>query len=281
MQPNHHFMQKESHGAAAASRLARLLIQRAKPLVPMQVLRLARYVRHFGPSSGPVMFRQAYLAPDGTVVGLAVPGLAHPVYIRARGSDVSAFGQVFIEREYAMRVDPAPKLIIDAGANIGLSTVWFAAAYPNARVIAIEPDRGNFELLQRNVAPYPNVIALRKALWCSEARLKIVNPSEASWSFEVQECADGDIEATTLAAVVRLAGLHAAEIVKLDIEGSEREVLSDPPAWLDQVSVLFCELHERKRAGCERAFDAFAGRTGLARKTMGEKQVLYRSELAL
>lgn len=45
--------------------------------------------------------------------------------------------------------------IIDAGANIGLTSVYLANRFPNARILALEVDQQNFELLAENARPYP------------------------------------------------------------------------------------------------------------------------------
>ena len=55
----------------------------------------------------------------------------------------------------------ASPLIVDLGASVGLSAIWFAQVWPFATVLAIEPHEENFRLLQRNVARYPNITPIQ------------------------------------------------------------------------------------------------------------------------
>ena len=46
-----------------------------------------------------------------------------------------------------------------------LTAALFANRFPDARIICLEPDDANVEILRLNIAPYPNLVALRAALW--------------------------------------------------------------------------------------------------------------------
>ncbi len=71
----------------------------------------------------------------------------HPVRCRPNTSDVEVFKQIFAWREYRCLDDVHDaSLIIDCGANVGYSAVYFLTRYPNARVIAVEPDADNFSV---------------------------------------------------------------------------------------------------------------------------------------
>jgi tRNA G46 methylase TrmB len=80
--------------------------------------------------------------------------------LRIPSSDVPTYEQVFIDKEYDFLVKKQPKVIVDAGANIGLASIYFANKYPDAKIIAIEPEQSNFELFKENVAPYPHIIPI-------------------------------------------------------------------------------------------------------------------------
>ena len=78
-------------------------------------------------------------------------GTAHPVRMRSgRSSDLSVFWQIFVNREYAVLNDVhSTRLIIDLGANVGISSAYLLNQFPSAKVIAVEPDPGNYELCCR------------------------------------------------------------------------------------------------------------------------------------
>src|SRR5687768_1231170 len=89
-----------------------------------------------------------------------------PVAIRPRESDLSTFRQIFYGEEYRPPVAQVEHLlrttyertlaegfvpiIVDAGANVGAATLWMKAQYPQAHVVAIEPDPASSELLRQN-----------------------------------------------------------------------------------------------------------------------------------
>jgi hypothetical protein len=77
---------------------------------------------------------------------VTVSDIKYPFRVRLKTSDVKAFEQVIYEKEYEMALSRPPSVILDAGANIGLASIYFANRYPNAKIIAVEPEKSNFEL---------------------------------------------------------------------------------------------------------------------------------------
>jgi FkbM family methyltransferase len=193
----------------------------------------------------------------------------HQVWLRMGTTDVNVLDQVFghghDEREYEFDYG-RPKFIIDAGAHIGLTSIFFALKYPEALVVAIEPDRENWLLAKRNTAPFPNITVLRGALWNREAHLAIANPDGSPWSYHCMEDLVGE-HASDVDACLSLPGYTAdslrqyfkqerIDVLKMDIEGSEVEVL--PSIDMRTVGVLACELHDHKKTGCRSALEKAA-----------------------
>jgi FkbM family methyltransferase len=186
-----------------------------------------------------------------------------PIYLRIPSSDVPAFEQVFVRREYDFEVRRRPGVIVDAGANIGLASIFFANTYPEARIVAIEPDDTNFELLERNTAPYKNITPVRGALWHEDATIDLVDPGLGKWGLMTQ-ARDGSeqrlgellhqVRGMTVDTIMREHGLDHVDIFKIDIEGAEREVFRDSSSWISKVDSLIVELHERMKSGCCRSF---------------------------
>ena len=111
----------------------------------------------------------------------------HSFILRNQTSDVETFRQVFIHKEYDFVLEKPPQLIVDAGANIGLASLYFASKYPDAKIIAIEPEASNYELLQRNVEPYTNIIALQSALWHEDGKVLISDSGGGHWAFVTRD----------------------------------------------------------------------------------------------
>ena len=95
-------------------------------------------------------------------VAVVPPGVRHPVTLRLKTSDISTYEQVFGNDEYDFSLNNPPRVIVDGGANIGLASIYFANRYPDAKIIAIEPEASNFSLLQRNVAAYPQITPIQE-----------------------------------------------------------------------------------------------------------------------
>ena len=194
------------------------------------------------------------------------PGYQAPVVLRAGGSDLLTFYQVIAENGYEMpfEIDQEPDVIVDAGANIGLASIWYSTKYPFAQVVAIEPELNNFVQLQRNVAPYRNITAICAALWPTGGAVRLSDGNAGSFAFQtladdgaarVESDVVGNVAAISISELMREHGLSAIDILKIDIEGSEKELFEGDTSWLRSVSAIAIELHDRFKPGCREAFD--------------------------
>ena len=136
--------------------------------------------------------------------------------------------------------------------------MYFASQYPRAQVVTVEPSQSNFELLCRNVDGFSNVRPMRGALAPQEGWFQIANPGATSWAFRTAPClgSRGGIRGVTIESILREEGASRIGILKLDIEGSELDLLRSCGAWIDSVDVLVIELHDRIVPGCTAAFDS-------------------------
>lgn len=209
------------------------------------------------------------------------PGWAHPCWVRIPSSDVLTFYQVVSKQEYAFDVNRAPEVIIDAGANIGLATLTFANRFPEATIIALEPEASNFALLQKNTAAYPNVTPVQAALWHEDGELKLLTAGGGHWGFRTREAEDAatkalhPVRAVSVPTLMTEHGLEKIDLFKVDIEGAEKQVFADTSAWLPKVDSLIAELHERTTPGCTRSF--YGGTSGFEHEwLLGENVYLSR-----
>ncbi|MBB5047000.1 FkbM family methyltransferase [Rhodopseudomonas rhenobacensis] len=155
------------------------------------------------------------------------------------------------------------QFIVDAGGYIGTSAIVLAEAFPTARIICLEPSQANFAQLCRNVAPWPNIIALKKALGPNDGIAKLIDRRTGEWGFSIVErpvdCINPElieeVEVTSIPSLLGEFGANGIDILKLDIEGGERDLLYAEPAWLDMTRVIVAELHDRIVPGCRDAFD--------------------------
>ncbi len=183
----------------------------------------------------------------------------HPrVQVRLNTSDMHALQAIFLERELELPLARRPKTIIDAGAFIGLSSIYFAWRFPDAKVVAIEPEKSNYELLVENIDGWDNIIAVRAALWKRATRLFIYNPGSGNWAYQVFRSKSAvrlaqRVPGVRLESLMEMTRVERVDILKVDIEGAEIEVFETAASWIQRVGVIIIELHDRLREGCESA----------------------------
>jgi FkbM family methyltransferase len=170
------------------------------------------------------------------------------VFIRHATPDVVTLDEVFYTRDYefpadvSARLDRSPR-VLDLGANIGLFGVFVLERFPGARITAVEPDAANAAVLRRCAAANtPEAWTIVEAAAAThEGTVPFV-----SGQFSLSQVAEGG-EPTP--AVDALVLLDDAELGKLDIEGSEWELLSDPRLAGVKSEALVVEYHAHRCPG--------------------------------
>ena len=232
--------------------------------------------RQFGQLSAAWAYLEMKARRNGTVRTPA-PGLRSPVRLRPGTSALHVYYQVFDLAEYDIDIRD-PRIIVDAGANIGLAAALFASRYPRARILAIEPDPGNVAVLELNTRPYPNVEIVEAGLWGRRARLRIENPDDPEWEFRVVETDEPDgIEALSVPDLMEHLGTDWIDVLKMDIEGSEREVFMSAGRWIERVGMIIVETHDHYRPGCTEALDRAVAGQRFSTSQSGENVVLRRT----
>jgi FkbM family methyltransferase len=197
-----------------------------------------------------------------------IPGIG-PASLRPGTTDAEVFRQVFTHREYdlsrlrrldqvtamydAILTDGRVPLIIDAGANIGVASLWFAHQFPRARIIAIEPEPANAALCRKNVANLDSIRVEEAAIGASPGHITLDNPAQKAWSPRSQR-SDGGIPVVTINDLV--ASVSGAEllIAKIDIEGFESDLFAANLQWLDKARVVIVEIHDWMMPGRRTSF---------------------------
>jgi FkbM family methyltransferase len=135
-------------------------------------------------------------------------------------------------------------IIIDAGANVGYSSLYFAEMYPEAIVIALEPHPATFVILQRNCAGHPRIQALQAALWIDDNGVTIEDGKKGSWSHSVASSKTNNTASFTVESVRALVPNSKTLILKMDIEGSEREACVTSSETLKTCPCIIVEPHD-------------------------------------
>ncbi len=204
-----------------------------------------RLAQMFGPWKALKLSRELWHNP-GHFVEVRLPHLDHPIILRTCSSDSRVFYEIFGEKVYDFALPEKASFIIDAGANIGLASVFFAHQYPNAKIIAVEPSDKNLSVLRQNIAHYPHVSSIEAGLWHRKEPLRFLHPNADFWGLRVEVCQpeEANFPSVTLPELLERSGQTRIDILKMDIEGSEQQLLFEGDAsWLEQVDLLIIELH--------------------------------------
>jgi FkbM family methyltransferase len=219
----------------------------------------------------------------------AINGREATFALRQRSSDIEVFLQVVRHDEYAdvarmLRTAPRPARIIDAGANIGLTTLYLKSFYPDAHVLALEPEAGNFERLRQCVRDneLQDVTLLNEGLWAHDTQLapdRTFRDGQA-WSFtlkEGKEGVDNGIPARSLGSLLALVRWERVDLLKIDIEGGEAKLIRDASFLAivkDRVDLICVEVHE-EAIGRSEVQEALAS-IGMASVRGGETLIGWR-----
>jgi len=238
---------------------------------------VSRYCRRLGLFPG-IKAYWRLVTYNTRTVPIVAPRLPAPILVRPDTTDPFIFEEVFLLDEYDFTTTREPELILDIGANVGYAAVYFAGRYPRALIIAVEPETSNVEWLRKNTAPYPNIKVVEAGIWNRRARLTLVDADAKSSDFRLRESGAGEdgIEAVTVDDLLELAQSNHADIVKIDIEGGEKELFAENTDWLSKVDMLVIELHDRFKAGCKDAFLQAVSRYGFTGHQIGLNYIVKR-----
>jgi FkbM family methyltransferase len=185
------------------------------------------------------------------------------ISVRRYSSDVKVFHQIVVNQEYSpvfdfierKRGNNEIKYVIDAGANIGLTTIHIKSVYDKAEIVAVEPDSENYQMLVRNISlnDLKKVHALRAAVWHKNDELFLdtdFRDGEA-WSISVSDKiatgrARASVQGLNIVTIMDKYNFDHIDLLKIDIEGAERFLFADSDtasAFLSVTRFIAMEIH--------------------------------------
>jgi len=178
------------------------------------------------------------------------------IQLRESSTDWNVFEEIFIERIYdrhaaVVSQGARPVLVIDLGANIGLSAIALAQLLRPERIVAVEPDEGNFAMLVENLRLAGlscHAVALHAFAGAQSGFAELQDSGYGAWGMRMGPAATSGIPMLTLAHIVARAGPagyvgQSKVILKCDIEGSERQLFEQMHTWERLVDFVILELH--------------------------------------
>ena len=178
-------------------------------------------------------------------------------------TDLYVFDQVFGNEDYKSTVELMQKNshfnenshlnIIDAGGNIGLTTLYLSYYFPKSNFIIIEPDSSNTEVLKYNISKnIPNNYSIiQGGLWNRNANLEISKDFRGGgdWALrvvETQKTLPNSIKAYTIQKLMNENNFSHIDLLKIDIEGAEKLVFSSDSdtSFLSKTKYIAIEIHD-------------------------------------
>lgn len=232
------------------------------------------WARRYKRVAGRKLLRRLAKSPE-PFIDLRLPGCRLRLR-RKDGGDHASLFENFFEIPYERADFGEPRLVVDAGAHVGCFSARIHQWFPNAEIIAFEPEPENARLLAENFEL--NGLrgkAVAKALWIEDTTLEFLagrsnsgRLAGSSGAFDEERIANRlshsvKVSATSLRTVLG-ERLKEVGLLKLDIEGAELDVLDRELPNLSNDTVILCELHflDKNRARFEEilAKHGWAGR---------------------
>ena len=205
--------------------------------------------------------------------------LQHPFSMRKNPYDYATFEEVLLREDYNIDFGFEPRTIIDGGANIGLTSVFFANKFPNANIVAVEPEKENFQMLQKNTNSYSNISLLNAGIWDHNTFLSVVDEGKGNNAFTVKEVpvnTENAIKALSVYEIMKQQDWSTIDILKLDIEGTEKNIFEkNYESWLPFVRVLIVELHDRMIEGSSESVFNTISKYNFSKEIKGENHIFF------
>lgn len=186
------------------------------------------------------------------------------LYFRKNNSDPAVIKQIFERKDYNLGAllrakdinneyltiinNQQTPLIIDCGANIGASSIWFHSLFPKSKIIAIEPDKDSFELLVKNTFDLP-ITPIHAAISNIPGRGILVDGGNGAWSNYIAnenrpDVKGQDTQILDMKSILKQEANNKPFLVKIDIEGGEKQLFESNTEWFDQFYLAIIELHD-------------------------------------
>ena len=175
--------------------------------------------------------------------------------------DIEVLKQIFLNHDYGLfkfkrmteLIDLYNKivsrgntpLIIDCGANNGMSMRYFSEVFNSSNVVGVEQYLENYSIAQKNTLINKNIIH-NAAIGSRKSKALIKNKNSMHWAYMIEEDGGGSLDVITINDMLRVYDLNKYNpyIIKIDIEGYESNLFSENVDWIDLFPIIIIELHD-------------------------------------
>jgi len=154
------------------------------------------------------------------------------------------FKDIFNDEIYKFKATTSNPIIIDGGANIGLSSLYFKHLYPKSKLICFEPDSICFERLKNNleINGFEDVTIIQKAIWTDDKGVAFKSIGSEGSKIDHTDPANTQI-VPSICFSQYLNKFDTIDFLKLDIEGAEFDVCTVEDFPYHKIRNFFLEYH--------------------------------------
>ena len=136
-------------------------------------------------------------------------------------------------------------ILIDCGANIGASSHYFNKVYKKSKLICLEPDKRNFELLIKNIIN-TDIVKINKAVSSVIGQFKMLRTTEDPRAFSAVASENGEVQSTSINEILSNYSDDKYEpfLIKIDIEGGEKNLFESNLEWINKFKIIIIEPHD-------------------------------------
>lgn len=189
------------------------------------------------------------------------------IFLRTQSTDLKASYQNLFDEfdELKNFIDKSfDGLVVDAGGYIGISSIKINLLFPKSKIIVLEPNSENFEVLKQNVEQFLNIKPFNVALSGKHSKEIILNDrGTGEWGFSTAELNDTNLKKNSSVKCLNLERIlldnanNKIDLLKLDINGAEKEIFELNYDILKDIDLIYVELHERIMPGSFQVFKDF------------------------
>lgn len=161
---------------------------------------------------------------------------------------------IFKNEEYKINLKNPQPLIFDVGVHIGLATIYFKSKYPQARILAFEPNPNTAKILRLNIKAnhLKNIRVIKAGIWNEKGKkpFYVDTTSQTPWTWGdsfIENIWGSKIPSQPiLVKTILLSGLltKPIDLLKLDIEGAEGQIIQESAEKIKIVKNLILEYHK-------------------------------------
>ena len=170
------------------------------------------------------------------------------IQLRTSAGDIEIFYEIFWRKIYEHPVLKEYKVntIVDLGANIGMSSLYFSQQFPAALIYAVEPDPFNFDILTSNLSVeilQSRLVPVHAAIYSTDGMVNLKQSAKAYNTGIAEEDTGIAVRALTFPTFIKEMMIAGIDLLKIDIEGGEAYLFNAPAAWLEIVKIIVMECH--------------------------------------